>query len=154
MYQVVNRGPLCTVERPLGVNEIEIALRKFDSELFLEQVDNHVKQHRVWRVRRLVNDWTEPAHICDWVDDYGKPLELSSGLVDKVRKLQLQAANGFNVSEHVNKENEKLLADREEDMQNFEIAVAEDILPRIAGKKSPAFHRGMHLRKRRAGNVA
>lgn len=69
-----------------------------------------------------VNDHHAPV-VATWMDIHGKPLPLSSGLVEKVRMWRLDARNKpMGVDEH----NERRLAEIEKDRANMYEALRDD----------------------------
>ena len=82
---------LVVAENACGEPEVAARLRQFDRQLVLTwEVDEH-HQARVWRVFKRMGSDRPAVWICDWRDDYGNPLPLSSRLVDRVRDLSMNS---------------------------------------------------------------
>jgi hypothetical protein len=132
------------VEEAADFNAIDRDLRRIDARLFLTyEIDSRSKR-RVYRVLCEFAGDKPPGVLCEWRDGWGYPLPLSSGLLTQVQKqrgelVDFEALNAAKV--------EREIADFEAEVDE---AVA-DMGPRIAGKRSPAFHRGIHLRRSREG---
>lgn len=91
-------GGLVVAEHSMEAKAIERALKQIDDRLLLWPPDAY-SQH--WQVLSRVSDWQPPIPITAWMDDFGNALPLSSGLIDKVQRLRLDAPNkGLSVDEH------------------------------------------------------
>lgn len=67
------------------------ALKEIDSRLVLQKHAGDVPGGLVYKVFAIVGE-DEPAEcVCTWADEYGNPLELSSGLLDLVNRLRPDA---------------------------------------------------------------
>lgn len=70
---------------------LQRALRQIDDRLVLQKHPASVGGGWVYKVYRIVSD-DQPAHcVCTWTDDHGRPLPLSSGLLDLVQSLRVEA---------------------------------------------------------------
>ena len=80
---------------------VKRALQQIDDRLVLQKHPAAVPGGWVYKVFRLVSDDTPPDLVCAWADEYGNPLPLTSGLVDKVNSLRRDApGKGVSVDEH------------------------------------------------------
>jgi hypothetical protein len=125
---------------------IDRELRREDDRLFLTwEIDPRYNQ-KVYRVLCEVAGDKPSVCIAEWRDELGRPLPLSSGILERVRS---QRARGGVAAQEAFASNEAMIeaAIRESDEAMDEIA--EDVGPRIAGKRSAVLHRGHHLRRSR-----
>lgn len=83
-------GGLVVAEYAQDELQIQRALKSIDDRLVLWPPDGMCAHYRV---ARNVSDWQEPEVICTWMDAYGNPLPLSSGLIDTVDSLRRDARN-------------------------------------------------------------
>ena len=138
-----HRG-LYVVEDSLDATAIGRELAAVDDRLFLSW---DVEQGRqLWRVLYDRGD-LPPVAIADWRDDRGRPLPLSSGLLELVKSLRPRGGPDLEASSRAN------AAARERQLRDFDEAVDEiaaDIGPRISDKRSAVLHRGPHLRRARS----
>jgi len=84
--------------------------------------------------------------VCDWRDEKGEPLPLSSGLVEQVRSLSPRG--GVAVQESI-AANEALQAQVDADSEREIDEIVADMGPRISEKRSACLPRGVHLRRSR-----
>jgi hypothetical protein len=124
---------------------IERDLQLLDPRLFLT-----FEVERGRQVYRVMCEYAGDhyACVCEWRDDKQQPLPLSSGLVELVRSLQPRG--GTTVQEAI-AANERLQVQVEADSEREIDEIVADMGPRIAGRRSPVFHRGPHLRRARSG---
>lgn len=135
----LHESGLTLVEDSLDARAVEAALQRIDDRLFL--TFEIARGQRVYRVLYDRGD-QPPAPIADW------PHALSSGLVELVQSQRPRGGVDLEASEKAN------AALKERQLADFDYALdelANDLGPRIAGKRSPAFHRGPHLRRARSG---
>jgi hypothetical protein len=135
-----HRNGLFVVEDAADFNTIDRQLRvEVDDRLFLTA--EYENGGRVYRVLYDRGD-DVPAEICRW------PHQLSSGLVDLVKSLRPREGPDLERAARANEAKAaRDLADFERDVDE----IADDVGPRIEGRRSPLFHRGMHLRRARRG---
>lgn len=142
---ISQRNGLYVVEAAADFKAIDAALYEVDDHLFLTwEIRDGAKVYRVMFDR---GD-EPPVSICDWTNEYGKPLPLSSSLIERVKSLRPRGTLDFKASQ---KANEAMVARQVADFDAAVDEMAADIGPRIEGRRSPAFHRGIHLRRARAG---
>lgn len=82
---------LVVAEHACGEPEVAHLLRQLDRRLVLTWEVDEEHHARVWRVFRRMGSDRPAVWICDWRDDYGNPLPLSSRLVDRVRDLSVNS---------------------------------------------------------------
>lgn len=141
---VSRRGGLFVAEHASDEQTIQAALRKVDPDLVLTwEVDEHHGCRR-WEVLKVVSRDRPAALVLIWMDDYGRPLPLSSSLVDRVKQARFQQ-NLSRAEDH----NANLLAESERDSDAGILEVIRENLPRVQGKKMSVLHRGQHLRRSR-----
>lgn len=69
------------------------ALKQLDDRLCLQKHPGAVAGGWVYKVFRSWSDDHPADLICTWADEYGAPLPLTTGLVDMVNRLRLDAPN-------------------------------------------------------------
>lgn len=69
------------------------ALRQIDDKLCLQKHPGQTSGGWVYKVFRAWSDDHPADLICTWADEHGNPLPLTSGLVDLVNRLRLDAPN-------------------------------------------------------------
>jgi hypothetical protein len=104
------------------------ALKRLDGRLVLQKhARDEVEGGWVYKVICFVSDTYAPI-VLTWSDEYGRPLPLSSGIIDKVQSLYLDARNKpISADEH----NARLAAELERDRQANADAVIEDHRPYV-----------------------
>jgi hypothetical protein len=127
-------GGLVVAEHGMDAQAIQRALKQIDDRLILWPPDS---VNAYWQVYSRVSDWYPPTPVAAWMDDYGNPLPLSSGLIDKVNRLRLDAPNkGLSVDDHNALRAERIERDREQRGQ----AVLEDHKAKVErGRTSVSF---------------
>lgn len=84
----MSKSGLVLCETAGGEAEFGRALKQIDDRLVLQKHPGNVEGGWVYKVFVLVSDDLPPECIYTWSDEYGKPLPLSSGLIEEVRKLR------------------------------------------------------------------
>lgn len=102
-------GGLIVSEHSMDARSIQAALKQLDDKLILLPPDAYRGPY--WKVYRDVSDWQEAVCIYTWMDDYGDPLPLSSGLVNEVDKLRKDARNKGLDADDLNALREQRLAE-------------------------------------------
>jgi hypothetical protein len=122
------------------------ALREHDDELRLVRQYDLDLRVPVWKVYRYAGSDRPAQFLCAWISEDGIPLPLSHQLVEKVKQMDRNTRSAYLDEEARN------AAKRERDAKQAQ-RDAEDLADeyrRRAGR-SPAFHRGPHLRRAREG---
>lgn len=116
------------------------ALKQIDDRLVLQRHPGKVAGGFVYKVLRIVSEDHPAEYVTTWADEYGNPLPLSSGLIEKVKSRMLCARNqGVDADEY----NAKLVADRQKTREMALAAVVETHAPGIErGRLSVAFGSG------------
>lgn len=92
--------------------QLQRALKRIDDKLVLQRHPGNVEGGWVYKVFKIVSEDQPAVRITTWADEYGRPLPLSSGLVDRVQRLMLGARNqGVSTDEY----NERLTEQRDRD---------------------------------------
>jgi hypothetical protein len=124
---------------------VERELQQLDDRLFLTfEIEGGRQVYRV--MCEYAGDHFAP--VCDWRDEKGQPLPLSSSLVELVRSLRPRG--GVAVQESI-AANERLQAQVEADSERDIDEIVADMAPRISDKRSACLPRGPHLRRARSG---
>lgn len=84
---------LVLAEQAMDEQSITRALKTLDGRLVLQKHPRNVEGGYVYKVLRVWSDSHEPAIVLTWMDEYGTPLPLSSGLIDEVQRHMLGARN-------------------------------------------------------------
>jgi hypothetical protein len=140
---------LFVAERTPDTHDVEAALNRLDhpiaGRLFItREVD---RRHGCFVHRVMIdNGDQEPANLCEWRDGLGRPLPLSHGLVDKVRR-QMHARDGERLVAEMAASNHTHQERLRQDMNDALDEIAADVGKRISETRSPALHRGPHLRR-------
>jgi len=137
----LHRSGLTVVEDSLDIRAIDAGLRLIDDRLFLTYEIEQGRQ--LWRVLYDRGD-EPPATIADWRDARGRPLPLSSGLLELVKSLRPRS--GEVDLEASQKANEERAAREQAESDAAMDEIAADVGPRISDKRSAVLHRGVHLR--------
>jgi len=92
---ISQRGGLFLAEQAAVPDSIRRELKRLDPDLVLAQQPDERHGRHVWKVMKRVG-WDRPAvWIMDWRDDQGRPLELTSRLVDEVASRRLGSRREF-----------------------------------------------------------
>lgn len=123
-------------------------IKRIDPRLFLERqvtLANEV----VWCVVLDAGLPEGPVTVLEWRGRGGRPVDLSSGLLDELRRMKQQLGRGDDAFVAVAQANQRLIERRRlESRAAYEDIVA-DMLPRMTGTRSAVLHRGVHLRRAR-----
>ncbi len=123
------------------------ALKEIDQRLVLQKERAAVEGGWHYRVLRLVSDDQPPTLIVGWTDDYGNPLPLTWGLIDRVHKHLLGfRGNDYYVDpdEHNRRRQERLERDLAADLE----AIADEHRPRLSGRLSVSMSGRLHRKQR------
>src|SRR4051812_9036931 len=122
---------------------IQRALKQKDALLELQGWPSDTFDCLIWKVVRRYNEGP-PETVCVWQSDRGQPYPLSSGILDMVDKLDRNTATQNTTEDELNRQvKEKADAKLDDEAET----VKQEALKRA--KRSPAFHRGVHLRRDR-----
>lgn len=88
MHVSQHRG-LLVAEHAADERSVQAQLKEFDDRLILSQEVDRDHGCLVYVVVRRWSDSHDVASVCEWRDDQGRPLPLSSRLVDKVKNLHV-----------------------------------------------------------------
>lgn len=79
------------------------ALKQIDDKLVLQRHPGNVEGGWVYKVLKVVSEDQPAVRITTWADEYGRPLPLSSGLLDRVKGQMLGARNQVEDPDEYNK---------------------------------------------------
>ena len=113
----MRHGALAVIETPRSKDSINYELKALDSRLFLER-QLTLSQERVWCVCIELSDG-EVYTVLEWRDPEGHPLEPSSGLVERMRRMVAQGDASTLGKEAARKNQAKVEAEREERFEMF-----------------------------------
>ena len=137
-------GALYVVESANDSNELPRALKVLDDRLFLERqvtLTNEV----VWCV---VLDMNPPMTVLEWRDEAGRPLDLSWGIVERMRRMVAQG-DARKLGEEVARRNHEMIERKRQESRAASREIVEDMLPSVLGKRSVVLPRGVGLRRAR-----
>lgn len=135
---------LFLAEQAAAPAAIRDALKQLDDRLILgQEVD---EQHQCWLWKVLVRvGWDRPAvHLFDWRDEQGKPLPLTSRIVDEANRRRLDSRHQY---EDALTANDRL----EQEISEQAVEVFADAHRDAArsSRRMPVFHRSQGLRMAR-----
>lgn len=155
MHTYLKRSGLVVAEESADEAGLQRALNRIDHpaarRLVLTREVDRKHDCWVWLVHVVVSDDRPAVYVCRWDDERGRPLPLSSGLVERVRE---QLARDGDPAAMVDAANAAHVAavDRQIDEASSEAA---RLVARFgAAGHSALFHRGVHLRRARARRAA
>lgn len=147
VYRETGKG-IWLAEQGADEAAMQRALERLDDRLILAWEVDPIYSSRVYKVVRRVSDDRPAVHICDWRDDYGKPLPLSSGLTDLVQSLRPGARGaGLGMDEH----NARLAAKRKDEADAMVDSIAHDYRKKLSGAPDPHHIQGAVYKSRRFG---
>lgn len=139
-------GALYVVEDRSGKPEIDAALKQLDSRLFVEKQVS-LEGEYVWCVVTEIGGDYPPLTILEWRDESGGPIhELSSGIVERVRRLERDPIVLARKLREQNEERKRALDKRRDEAYE---EIARDMIPRIHDRVRPVFHTSTALRMTR-----
>lgn len=144
MHVSQHRG-LLVAEHATDERSVQAQLKEFDDRLILSQEVDQEHGCLVYVVVRRWSDSHDVAIVCDWRDDNGVPLPLSSRLVDKVKNLHVGSrAPQTDVLAH----NDALSQQAKDEFEEL----SEDMLQAALRRhgRLPVFHRSPGLARTRA----
>jgi hypothetical protein len=148
----VTQGGLILAQETMDGAALEAALKSRDPDLRLQAWPTDTFGTYIWKVVRMVGEDRPPETICCWMRD-GKPLPLSSGLLDLVDSLDRNTRG-----EHVDAD--ELNRRRREDVDRHKQAAYEDLAAdwnptrgRPIPHKGPALARGRRAMREKGWNV-
>lgn len=148
-------GALYVVESPGDRDALQRELRSLDPRLFLER-QMTLTQELVWCVVLNGDSSEPPLTILEWRDERDRPIELASGIVERVRRMMSRDAHGL--ARDVARKNHEMIEQRRQAHTEAYREIALDMIPRIEGRVRPVLHRSPGLvasrrRERRDGRI-
>jgi hypothetical protein len=137
-------------QRPSGLlvpaqdeRAIERELARIDPRLYLTY-----EIERGQRLYRVMCEYAGDKYlpVCDWRDEQGEPLPLSTGLLELVRSL---APRGGVTAQETFEANERLRQQAEREFHDDLEEIVADMGPRLRETRSAVLPRGTHLRRSR-----
>lgn len=137
---------------------LQHALREIDDRYVLQKHPANVAGGFVFKVFCVVSEDQEAVCILTWADDHGRPLPLSSGLIEEVKRWrpEARARRGPDADER----NRRLKQRREQERREALAAVTDEHRAQIergrvtvgmsTRPRKPAWQRNRHLRGRRS----
>jgi hypothetical protein len=139
-------GALTIIESPKSHNETLRALKQIDSRIFLERQVT-LEGQAVWCVVVDLGSDEPPITILEWRDTEGYPIhELSSGIVDRVARMDRDPKALF---ERVQRINQERLDAKKKDTNEVWADLGTDYGRMTSPGHSALLPRGQHLRRAR-----
>lgn len=142
-YVLSNHGELVVAAHAADERAITRALKQLDDRLIL--AINLDETEYVWQVVCRYSGDRPAELILSWRDSYGRPIPLSSALIDEVKRLRETDTFAATVAH-----NRALRETGDRDDVTEATEIAADMIPRIKGRTRAVLHRGVHLRMARA----
>lgn len=149
---------LVVAEHSVDEARLSHALREIDDRYVLQKHPGNVPGGYVYKVFCVVSEDQEAVCILTWADDHGRPLPLSSGLIEEVKRWRPEARSrrGPDADER----NRQLEQRREQERREALAAITDEHRPQIERGRvtvgmstrlcRPAWQRNRHLRGRRS----
>lgn len=147
LIEAISPNGVVLVEGEKDLDEFNKDIKRLDDRLFVVKELNRKWDAYEYIVMFWMSGDKPPLPICHHVDGAGRPLPLSSALIERVRASE--GGKERDMVQITKDMNEKIKAERRADNLADLTERLEWSLPRVQGKKSPAFHRGVHLRMSR-----
>lgn len=145
MQSEYRHGALTVIEYVREKDSLQQELRLIDDRLFLERQLTLVGEP-VWCVVVNVGGDVPPITILEWRDDDDNPLPLSSGILERMRRMD---RDGARLAARVIKQNrDRIEAARQKAKDDWE-EIGKDVGGRMSGTRSAVLHRGQYLRRSR-----
>lgn len=116
-------------------SQVVSALKEIDPRLALQKEAANAEGGWKYKVLRVWSEDHPPTPILTWTDDYGNPLPLTFGLIDKV-KIHMLGFRGNDYYVSADEHNEKLQAARDKQKADDLAAIRDEHLPRLRGRTS------------------
>lgn len=100
-YRVSNSG-IVLAEQGMDGAAIERALKQRDPDLSLQGWPSQTHNCILWKVVRYAGPDRPPDTVCIWQSDRGEPYPLSSGLLDKVDRLDKNSRSVYVSDDELN----------------------------------------------------
>lgn len=142
--ETYRNGALYVAEQPGDRNELQRELKRLDDRLFLE-LQVTLTHEQVWCV---VLDATPPQTILEWRDSRGVPIPLSSGIVERVRRMVAQG-DASGLAREAAERNHRMIEEARVRAREESRDIVLDILPSVLGHRSVMLPRGQSLRMAR-----
>lgn len=138
-------GALHVIEQAQDKNDLQAALRRLDDRLFLERQVT-LTGEVVWCVVVAVGGDRPPMTILEWRDADGQPLELSSGLLSRIERME---RSGERLMAEVVKQNALKVEQQRRAAAAEWAEIGAEADHRMRPGYSAVLHRGQHLRRSR-----
>lgn len=149
---------LVVAEHSADEAALQHALREIDDRYVLQKHPGDVPGGFVFKVFCVVSEDQEAVCVLTWADDHGRPLPLSSGLIEEVKRWrpEARARRGPDADER----NRRLEQRREQERREALAAITDEHRAQIergrvtvgmsTRPRKPSYQRNRHLRGRRS----
>lgn len=150
MYRTRDVGGLAVVEESVTKRQVDAELRKLSPPggypiVFVElQLD--LDQRPVWCACVQVAGDQEPLTVLEWRDERGDPIDLTLGIVDRIKRME---GAGFTLMDELRRKAAERRAYMDAEQRRRYREIGEELLPLIHGRKSHPLHRSVGLRMAR-----
>lgn len=145
-YRRDDKSGLVLAEEHRDEARLSHALKQIDDRLVLQREKADVEGGWKYRVLRVWSEEHPPTPVLTWTDEYGRPLPLTDGLLDKV-KIHMLGFRGndyyVDADEHNRRHQERIDRQLAADLE----AVADEHRGRLSGRLSVSMS-GRRRRKR------
>lgn len=132
-YSIRDEGGIAVAETTRDEQTITRALKQIDPRLALQKEPANAVGGWKYKVLRVWSEDHPPTPILTWTDEYGNPLPLTDGIIDKVHIHMLGfRGNDFYVS--ADEHNAKLQAEREKQHAEDIAAIKGEHKGRLSGR--------------------
>lgn len=143
-----NESGFVVAEEALDEARLSRALKEIDDRLVLQKERFDGPGGWRYRVLRVWSDEHPAAHLFWWADEYGNPLELTSGILDRTH-VHLLGFRGNDYYVDVDTHNEQHLERIEQRRHDLHEAVVEEHAGRLAGRLSVSISTAADGKRRR-----
>lgn len=122
---------------PEGALEAAVSaqLRQLDPDLRLVPQDSHAYGTRVYKVFKYQGPDQPATFILLWADEHGVPFELSSALVEEVKRYD-RGGRGHATLPDPDEENRRLNEERRRDFENEMAEIGREFDPYVTGRRT------------------
>lgn len=146
-----NPTGLVVAREGAGESSVRHALKQHDQRLMLDYAIDTDWGKKVWQVLCKTGSDTPPAVVCRWRDEQtGEPLELSHGLVDHVKRLDV---NGRGRQIEADAANREMRARLEQDADAEIDWYARQLVKKLKGTSGIVLPRGQYRRRTQFADV-
>lgn len=145
MNTTYRHGALHVIESVGNKDDLQRSLKRIDDRLFLERQVTFTGEV-VWCVCCEVGGDLGVITLLEWRDEHDVPLELSSGILHRMERME---RDGGKLAQQVMLRNQEMIQMKRKEAQDAYREIAKDMIPRIEGRSRTILHRSQALRMSR-----